>query len=58
MIGVGAPTAVEQEIERARVGGEIAPQQPPRLEPYPPGPFQPDVLTSIAAHGSGFPTGS
>src|ERR1700693_4554336 len=44
LIDVGGPAPAEQEIERARVGGEIAPEQPARLEPEAPGPFQPGIL--------------
>src|ERR1700743_1501181 len=42
--GVRRPAAVEQQVERARIGGEIAPEQPARLEPDAPHPFQADIL--------------
>src|SRR3981189_1668353 len=35
---------VEQQKERAGIGSEITPEQPARLEPDSPGPFQADVL--------------
>src|ERR1700732_2799435 len=38
------PIAVEQQIERAGVGGQIAPEQPAWLEPDSPCPFEAHIL--------------
>ncbi len=37
---VRRPAPVEQQIERTRIGGQIAPEQAARLEPDAPGPFE------------------
>src|SRR5262245_47590674 len=46
------PTVVEQQIEGARIGGQIAPEQPARLEPNSPGPFEADVLHPFGSAGA------
>ena len=44
VLSVRRPALVEQQIQRARIGGQIAPEQPARLQPDPPRPFQPGGL--------------
>src|SRR5258708_17285336 len=41
LVGRRWPALVEQEIESARIGGQIAPEQPARLQPDSPRPFEP-----------------
>ena len=41
---IAAAALFEQQIKCARVGGEITPEQSARLQPDPPGPFEPDFL--------------
>src|SRR3954452_10654142 len=41
---IKGPIAAEQQIDRARVGGQITPEQAAGLEQGAPGPFQPDLL--------------
>src|SRR5260370_11388280 len=43
-IDARGPIFVEQQIERAGIGGEITPEQPTRFQPDSPGPFQPNLL--------------
>src|SRR5258708_34741842 len=44
LVGRRWPALVEQQIQRTRVGGQIAPEQPARLQPDPPRPFEPGDL--------------
>ena len=51
-IGKGGAARVEQQIKRARIGGQIAPEQAARLKPDPPGPFQSKVLHPLRRAGA------
>src|SRR5579872_4287948 len=42
---------VEQQIQRARIGGQISPKQPAWLQPNSPGPFQTHILHPLRRAG-------
>src|SRR5215216_5814770 len=51
-VGDLGPAVAAQQVQRARVGGQVAPEQPARLEPDAPGPFEAGALHPLWRAGA------